>query len=149
MSSIPSAKTIHELVHIVGTTDDLAQIVPMFRNSNGAVNVVGCRRDKIIDFKRFDYSSHLRNESSSVHVWNQIVPMIDGVLGTTFHVLSSLLVLFCFTSVEHAVTTHVSNLIVNCSLQNYWFELHHGDGMPFLFLACRVSKKRLCLTKNF
>ena len=41
VSSIPSAKTIHELVHIVGTTDDLAQILPMFQNSSGAVNLFG------------------------------------------------------------------------------------------------------------
>ena len=41
VSSIPHAKTIPELLQIVDSTDDLAQIVPMFRNSSGAVNVVG------------------------------------------------------------------------------------------------------------
>ena len=107
MSSFPNANTILELVHIVGTTDDLAQILPMFRNFNGAVNVVGEIKSLILNFMMFPIFFAMNFVCSR---FEQNCSNGHGELGTTFHILSSLFVLICFTSLEHALTTDVCNL---------------------------------------
>ena len=49
VSSISNAKTIHELLHVVDSNDDLVQILPCFETS-GAVDVVGEIKSLILNF---------------------------------------------------------------------------------------------------
>ena len=95
MSSIPIATTIHELVHIVGTTDDLAQILPMFRNSSGAVNVVGEIKSLILNVMMFAVffamnfvCSHFEQNCSKglLGPWHNIPHPIFSVCSDLFHI---------------------------------------------------------------